>query len=429
MLNLPLDHALQLSFVWLGMCTVAYYLLPRCGADVWRASDSQWLWVMIGVAALALFVRLIPAILLPRGAQYDIESFRRVAETFLKGDAVYSSPTVADRHPYLPFQVYLIGAAGKLAEGTGVPFVLAIKLVPILADAALAVLILQASRRLGRSLSESLVWSLLYALSPVSILVSAYHGQFDGETVLLVALSWYLWRFGASPAKQLYLSSVVLGLAVANKTWPLLFLPVVVMRLTSLSKRVIFALITLAVPIVFTAFYIVAFQQDPYPLLHRALTHSGVPGWWGGGAILNLVRQITGSGGASLAWLADNGRWLVFVGAAFVYWKTRREDALDAFTTLLVVLYLLTSGFGLQWTVWVVPFAVLVGDLTALNWYTLGALLYMLPAYYGYHFDPVLLRWFSPEHMNTILIASAVPVWVLVARWAWRRLTAVRRAV
>jgi len=51
----------------------------------------------------------------------------------------------AGRHPYLPFQLYLIGGAGTLSEVTGMPFVLSVKLAPILADAALAVLIFQSS--------------------------------------------------------------------------------------------------------------------------------------------------------------------------------------------------------------------------------------------------------------------------------------------
>jgi hypothetical protein len=123
-------------------------------------------------------------------------------------------------------------------------------------------------------------------------------------------------------------------------------------------------------------------------------------------------------------WLGwpKHGRWLVFAGTGYVYWATRRKSGISALVTLLVILYVLTSGFGLQWTLWVVPFALLAGDLKWLSYYTLGALLYMLPAYYGYHFDPVLLRYVSPEQMNIILIVSAIPVWVLSVGWALRRL-------
>jgi len=377
---------------------------------------------MVLIFAVALLVRLVPAFILPVGAQYDIESFQRVAGTFLKGQAVYSSPVVAGRHPYLPFQLYLIGGAGTLSEVTGMPFVLSVKLAPILADAALAVLIFQSTRQLGQSMSQALVRSLLYGLSPIAILVSAYHGQFDAETIFLLALSWYIWHFGDMSATRLFLSALLLGFAVLNKTWPLLFLPVVLLRLESLKQRTTYTLITLAVPVFFTMLYVAIFPQDLYPMLNRALTHAGVPGWWGGGAIINLFFHITGLGEGLLAGLVKYGRWLVFAGSGYVYWVTRRESGLGALATLLVVLNVLTSGFGLQWTLWVVPFALLADDLRGLNLYTLGALFYMLPSYYGYHFDPLLLRWLLPEQVNIILLVVAVPVWVLSIQWALRRL-------
>jgi hypothetical protein len=418
----PLDQTLAFSFVWLVFCALGYYALLQSEGPTWETAGGRSLRVVAMIFVVALLVRLVPAIVLPRGAEYDIESCRRVAEVFLRGEAVYSSPVVAGRHPYLPFHLYVIGGAAKFSEVMGVPFVLAIKLVPILADAALAVLIFCAVCQLGRPSSRALVWSLLYALNPIAILVSAYHGQFDAETVFLLTLSWYVWRFGGSSTTRLNLSAVLLGFAVLSKTWPLLFLPILWLRLESRRQRVTYVLMTLAVPVVFTLFYVTVFHQDPHPLLRRALTHSGVPGWWGGGAIVNLVHHIAGMGAGLLTWLAKYGRWLVFVGAAFAYWMTRRATAISALTTLLVVLFVLTSGFGLQWTLWVVPFALLAGDSWGSKWYTLGALVYMLPAYYGYHFEPLLLRWMSPDEMAMILLASAIPVWVLSVRWALRRL-------
>ena len=149
----------------------------------------------------------------------------------------------------------------------------------VFADAALAVLILKAARKLGQSLSRALVWPLLYTLSPIAILVSAYHGQFDAEIVFLLALSWYFWRFRGSSDIRVNLSALLLGFAVLNKTWPLLFLPIVFLRLESLKQRVAYASTTLTVPVVFTVFYITVFHQSPYPMLARTLTHAGVPGW------------------------------------------------------------------------------------------------------------------------------------------------------
>ena len=120
---------------------------------------------------------------------YDIASFRRVAEILPQGGTVYDSPLVAGRHPYLPFQLYLIWGAGYISAVSRLPFVLFVKLVPILADAVLAVLIFKIALNSGQTLASASRWSLLYALNPVSILVSAYHEQFDAETALLLVLA------------------------------------------------------------------------------------------------------------------------------------------------------------------------------------------------------------------------------------------------
>jgi Gpi18-like mannosyltransferase len=415
-----LDLTLMVSFIWIGLCTAGYYLAPRKN---WIPRKVNSPVAIAGLVLLiALLVRLIPAALLPRGAEYDIDSFRRVAETLLMGGTVYDSPLVAGRHPYLPFQLYLIWAAGYISASSKLPFVFLVKLAPILADSALAVLIFKIALNFGQTLTSAFGWSLLYALNPVSILVSAYHGQFDSETVLLLVLAWYFWYFGRQDTRGLGRSALMLGLATLNKSWAAMFLPIVLLRLKSTKQRFFYTLIALATPVVLTTLYIVAFHDAPYPLLRRALTHAGVPGWWGASAVANLTWRLTGTGQGVVSWLAQYGRWLVFVGAAYVYWVTRRQRAMDAWVTLLVVLYVLTSGFGLQWTLWIVPFAILAGDAWRLDRYTLAALLYMLPAYYGYHFEPLLLRWLSSEQMTVVLLACAIPLWLVCVWWAVSRL-------
>lgn len=425
MATASLDLILAVSFIWLASCTLGYYLVPREG---WIPQKSKSPIAAAGLVLLiALLVRLVPAVLLPRGAEYDIESFRRVAETLLKGGTVYDSPLVAGRHPYLPFQLYLIWGAGYVSNVGKLPFVFLVKLVPILADAALAALIFKIALNSGRTLASAFSLSLLYALNPIAILVSAYHGQFDGETVLLLALAWYFYHFGRQDARRFGVSALMLGLAILNKSWPVIFLPIVFFRLKSTKQRVAYALIALATPVVFTAFYVIVFHQTPLPLLHRTLTHAGVPGWWGASALVSLTWHLTGWGKDLLTWLAQYGRWFVIAGAVCVYWVTKRQRAIDALLTLLLALYVLTSGFGLQWALWVVPVAILAGDLRRLDLYTLAALIYMLPAYYGYHLEPLFLRWMSSEQMSVALIACAIPVWLVCVWWLLCRLKGTRR--
>lgn len=427
MLNLDflrLPHTLTVSFVWLAVCVALYYLVPRARF----ATHSKPVVLASLVVAIAFVVRLIPAAVLPGGAGYDIDSFRRVAETFLRGEGVYSSSLVAGRHPYLPFQVYLIGAAMWVSQKAGLPFVFAIKGVPILADLALTALIFRAVLRSGESITEAFVRSLLYALNPVSVLVSAYHGQFDAVPAFLLALAWYFWRFDSATTRGLLLSALALGLAVLDKSWPALFLPIVLLRLKSMRRRVTYGLITVAVPMAFTALYIVAFREDPAFLLGRPLTHTGVPGWWGIGAMVSVVKAATGWGEPVINWLGHYSRWFVFCTVGLSYWLTRRQASLEALVTALLALYVSTIGFGLQWMLWGVPFALLAGDRRAMNWYVLGSLVCMVPSYYGYHLDDTLTSLISFERMAVVMQACAIPAWAIDLVWIVRRLAAARHA-
>ena len=79
--------------------------------------------------------------------------------------------------------------------------------------------------------------------------------------------------------------AMLTSLPVLNKTWPALFLPVFLLRLGSVKRCLIYSLTALAVPVIFTALYVIVFREDPSPLLRRALTHAGVPGRYLGGHV------------------------------------------------------------------------------------------------------------------------------------------------
>ena len=83
------------------------------------------------ILLMAALFRLPPPLWLPVGAGFDIDSYRLVTDALLSGREVYGA--VAGRHPYLPFQMYVMGAMARLAAATGLPYVVAMKLPSILA--------------------------------------------------------------------------------------------------------------------------------------------------------------------------------------------------------------------------------------------------------------------------------------------------------
>jgi hypothetical protein len=363
---------------------------------------------------IAWLARLVPAVLLPVGAGYDIESFRLVTDALLGGREVYTS--VLGRHPYLPFQMYIMGGMAALTNATGLPYVIAIKMPALLADVALTgVVYLAVKRKTNR---ESATYrALLYALNPVSVLVTVYHGQFEAITLLLAALAWWAWDEG-----RRWRSAVALGFAVLNKTWPVILLPLFFIRLPSWRARAVYGLISLGIPALFVIGYLLYFDADPMPMLRRALTHRGVAGYWGPGAVLSSLAQTLPELQPLVDGLFGLRNGLLAAAVLFALWWTRREPVLEAIVTTLLALLAVTVGFGIQWLLWIVPFALLAGEDLWLKRYSLAGALMLTVHLYGLHLYPWLNEWLTPATANWVIRLSALPVWIIVVLWMAERL-------
>ena len=410
--------ALVLSLAWLLGLSLAFLLTSEALVNRTLVRIRHPLLFLI---ALALFVRLIPMLLLPVGAGYDIESFKLVGNALLNSEEVYTS-AAAGRHPYLPFQMYAIGAAAYLNLITQLPFIIWIKLPAVLADVIITGVIYTAFRRWGKSDTTAVFWALLYALNPITILVSAYHGQFDSISVLLLLMAWYAWYFGA----QIKRSAAFLGFAILNKSWPIVFLPIAFIRLTNHRQRLIYTLCTLSIPVIFTAAYVFSFSSDPIPMLHRALTHSGVPGYWGASLIIYLLGSPLLDPERIWPTALAFQRVLILLVGLLVLWWTRRQSALDALLTIIITIFAVTLGIGIQWLLWPIAFAVLAREQRWLKWYTITGTLIIFVHLYGLHMYPAASELLGIKQANILLRISSFPVWIITISWAISRLRRVK---
>lgn len=400
------------AFLWMLFLTAAFALVRRPTARSARLVNRL---TLPGILALALLVRLLPALWLPVGAGYDIESYRLVTDALLSGREVYTS--VLGRHPYLPLQMYVMGGMAYLAQQSGVPYVVMIKLPAVAADVALTWLLFRTVVE-GNRREIALYVALLYALNPVSILVTAYHGQFEAITLFLLVLAVWFWHV----REQYRLSGTALGFAILNKTWPVVLLPVFLLRLRGWRARIIYALLALGIPVLFSVAYLVVFDAGPLPMLRRALTHRGVPGYWGPGAILTPMAE-------DLAWLQPvvDGlfgmrNWLLLAAIAFALWRTRRQTVIDASLTLLLCMFAVTVGFGIQWLVWIVPFGLLALEDHWTKVYSVAGAFMLAVHLYGLHMYPWLAQFLPADVVDWFVRLSALPVWCIVVTWAVVRL-------
>lgn len=406
--------ALNVALLWLMGITIAFMVLnePRVSAFLGRLR-----YPLLFLVLTALLVRLLPVIMLPVGAGYDIDSFRLVGDAFLNGEEVYTS-AAKGRHPYLPLQMYVIGATTYLSRITPLPFVTWLKIPAIAADVFITAVIYTAFRRWGETEAAAVFWALLYALNPISVMVSAYHGQFDSVPVLLLLLSWFVWHFG----RHVKSSAALLGFAILDKSWPVLFLPVVFIRLPDNRRRLIYTLISVGIPVVFTAAYVFFYSSNPVPMLRRALTHSGVPGYWGFSALLYVPGSRWIDPEQIVNVLLPVQRVILLLVALFALWWTRRQSALDALLTIMLSIFSVTLGMGIQWLLWPIAFAIVAREKQWLKWYTIMGTLMMFIHLYGLHLYPWGRELLGPETATALIRISSLPVWIVVLLWTFSRL-------
>ena len=319
--------------------------------------------------------------------------------------------------------MYLIGAATFLNLTTSLPFILWIKLPAVLADVSIVAVIYTAFRRWGESDNTAVFWALLYALNPITVLVSAYHGQFDAISVLLLLLAWYAWYFGAHIKR----SASFLGFGILNKSWPVVFFPIVFIRLSNHRQRLIYTLCTFGIPLIFTTAYVFLFSSDPTPMLRRALTHSGVAGYWGASLLIYLFGKPFFDPDQIWPAVLTVQRFLIILVGILVLWWTRLQSALDALLTIILSIFAVTLGIGIQWLLWPIAFAILAREQRWLKWYTIAGTLMMFVHLYGLHMYPSARELLGTQQADILLRISSFPVWIITISWALTRLRQVNK--
>ena len=413
--------ALNLALIWLLGLTCAFIFLNQSRVS---KTLARLKYPLLFLLLVTLFIRLVPLLLLPVGAGYDIESFHLVGNAFLNGEEIYTS-AARGRHPYLPLHLYLIGFLTHLSRITPLPFVVWIKLPAVIADLLITAVIYDVFRRWHETESAAAFWALLYALNPISVLVTSYHGQFDSLPVLLLLLSWFTWHFG----RQITKSAVFSGFSILYKTWPIIFLPVIFIRLPDNRRRLTYILISIGIPVAFTAAYVLIMDSNPVPMLRRALTHSGVPGYWGLSALIYVPGGFWLDSEAVVAAILPYQRVILLLAGLFALWWTRRQSALDALLTILLTIFLVTFGMGIQWLLWPVAFAIVAREERWLKWYTIMGTLMMFIHLYGLHLYPWARQLFEPPVADALIRISFLPVWIVVLLWTINRLRRVNESV
>ncbi len=403
-----LEPIVWLSAVWMFGLLVAFL------AILWRKPILRPPAHAFGLLlALALALRLTPSILLRNQGNFDIESFRLVGEVLNRGEDVYTQTDTHNRYPYLPLQMFWAAAAARLAGRAGMPFPFAVRLLPIGVDALIPLLLFALARK--RDSARAWRAGLLYAFNPVSVFVSACHGQFDAlpATLALLALVDIPARRGA----------LWLGAGILDKSWPVLAWPLWGARLRTWRERLLCTAVAASIPLAFVVFYARARHTSVAMVFKRALTYNWGVGVWGYSYFVRMGLMALPGWPATFGWCLRVARFLTLGMLAWVWIKrARRSSPVEGFLTILLAFLAWGHAFSVQYLLWPLPLAILEGEERYLGRYVLASFAYMFLAYYTLIFRNSivnLLPW--PQADWFLIMPAGIPAWLVTVFWLRER--------
>jgi hypothetical protein len=322
----------------------------RLGSE--QARRNAWLLACAGAVVLRLYVMLETC------GTNDIVTWQSFARSIHAGGLLetYRSNPEFNHPPLMGLWALVAGHIGGF-DGGSFPFVF--KLLPLGGDLLAATLIFLHARR-GGDWERALKLACVFLWNPVSVIVTAYHGNTDP---LMAALC--LWAALLAVRGQPLAAGLALGAAFNVKIVALLLLlPIAAAFGRSVRDSARFAA---GFAIMCAPFVPVAFQV-PGPLIEHVFKYNSALAMWGFNLAFTDLQEIHYLGphvaDAKVAFLAD-ARYLILAAIAAATLVTvlrRRSNWLELSAFALCLSLVLAPGFGYQYLAWPLPL------LFALDW-------------------------------------------------------------
>lgn len=314
---------------------------------------------------IALVIRLISLFLFRNVNNFDLQSYLQVGELTLKGINIYPNVTNL-HHPYLPFFLY-VEAMAVLFGHSEIIIIMIIKFINIIFDLGILYLIYLLSKK-------NLKIAFLYAINPVTILITTLHGQFDVIPVFFILTSIYLLN-----KKQELLSVLSFSFAVLTKTWPILFVIPIARRM----KRKKLLLLIFLFPVLFVFIYSWLFKSSLINIGKTLIYYQGLWGIWPSFVPI-LIGTTAGKSIVGIFW--QKLMTLLFLTCFFIYaWFNKEKNLIKNILSLLFFFFVFTTNFSIQYFTWIIPFLILIKPKNYLSLIILISI-YLFSFYYFWLF-------------------------------------------
>src|ERR1700686_594826 len=372
------------------------------------------LWI-VGFGLIALMLKLVIAF--NTFGTSDVAIFYEFGKALTQHDLrwVYQH-SIYFNHP--PLTAYFLRAIYQLAEqtffrGNGLTFPFLLRLPGIIADLITVVALCWMT---GQDRQFRIpTWALaLFALSPVSIMVTGFHGNTDPVMVMLLVLASLFCLRGKSVWCGLFLA-----LSCQIKIIPLLLVPIFFFFWLSRRRAVSFSL-----PFVFVSLVLWAEPLLKFPalFLKNVLSYGSFWGIWGITYWLRLTnlamfRMVTFYHFPPMESFVVTVLKLIIIAAVLmIAWRRRNlgERALfDSLAYAWIVFFVFAPGVCAQYLVWLAPF-VLVLSPVFYGWLAASSSLFL---FFFYNVTAGEFPWYvavSTDKLNT--------VWTPWSIWPWATL-------
>lgn len=363
---------------------------------------------------VALLVRLVPILMADRLVA-DVLRYHKVAVGVL--DGTWNPYELPRLYPYPPVWVWFEAGSEWLARRLPVSFPVLVKLPVLAADLAVVTLLARWSQR--RGLGAVPAW--LYALHPVSILITGFHGQFDAIPLLFVLLA-LVWHEGGALDR----SALALAAGIAIKSFPVLLLPFFLLAPGATPRgRLRFGVLAMG-PV---ALLLVPFAMADWTALRRELfAYSGVADFGWIGLYRGLLWLTTGvlrrSEPQHWGALIPVGK-VLFLGAYGLmlggYGTGRLRWSLpEACLAVFLAFQAIYGSLSAQYLLWVVPLGVLfpgaclVGHGVAATLALLGFYAFLQPSVLNV--DPQIVA-YTPEQAGLVWVLGVGAVTAMALAW------------
>jgi hypothetical protein len=316
-----------------------------------------------------------------------------------------------------PLPVFMMGFFGWVADLTGIPLYGLVALPPILSDLGIGFMVYLIAEREHLSPQKKLAASALYLLSPISILVSAYHPQFGAVYILPAIIAYYLFAY----RDRYRWAGLILGFGISMVIFPVLFIPAFLAKLGTWRKRIVFLIMAGIMPALFFAPYLLTDFTSVYQKVFRYNSEFGT---WGSSFLLRLFVDHVWAGpgegfvGYALAY-GGHGLLLVLAIVGLVIFPHMKLH--NALTLTVLISYMNPTGYSNQYIILLLPFVVLEFENKTAIWYTVLGSVYGLTAYMGNYYYPEFILNLYPVWPRPSYLLS-LPVWAFCGWELCRRL-------